>query len=153
MAAPVFGSILKTNPKDVERPKPLPVGTYTCVVNGMPRYDKSTKKGTEFVEFTLKVIDHHDDVDEDELKQVLTKADGKKKTLGDVPLRATFYLKPDILWRLTKFLSDLGIEPKDTLEEMIEETNGSEVVVVVKHEWSDDGLASYARIDSTAPTS
>ena len=69
--APNFASILDEAPTEISRPKPLPVGTYLCVVQGQPVYDKSNKKGTPFVEFLLRVIAAMDDVDPDDLQFIL----------------------------------------------------------------------------------
>ena len=41
---PNFASILDEAPSEVDRPKPLPAGTYTCIVAGTPIYDKSSKR-------------------------------------------------------------------------------------------------------------
>ena len=49
-------SILDEAPTEIDRPKPIPTGTYLCRVQGTPTYDKSSKKGTPFVQFTLKPI-------------------------------------------------------------------------------------------------
>jgi len=40
-----FASILDEAPTEINRPKPLPEGTYLCVV-GQPEEGKSSKKGT-----------------------------------------------------------------------------------------------------------
>ena len=53
---PDFGALLDTPASDVERPKPLPQGSYTAVTVGLPRPDKSAKKQTEFLEWTLKIL-------------------------------------------------------------------------------------------------
>jgi hypothetical protein len=53
---PNFASILDEAPTEIDRPKPIPTGTYLCRVQGTPTYDKSSKKGTPFVQFTLKPI-------------------------------------------------------------------------------------------------
>ena len=67
---PQFASVLDMPASDIERPKPLPVGSYVCVVQGQPRIDKSAKKQTEFVEYTLKLLEALDDVDADGLEAV-----------------------------------------------------------------------------------
>lgn len=148
-----FGSILDKQSSDVERPKPLPPGTYHCVVDGQPREDKSTKKGTEFVEFSLKPMEALDDVDDDDLKAALTSGDGSVKALADKRIRATFYLTEDALWRLKKFLTqDLQIEEgKKKIRQMIGEAQNRQVLALVKHVPSDDGQSIFAQLASTAP--
>lgn len=142
--APNFGAILDRPSTEIERPKPLPVGTYTCVVKGLPRYDKSTKKGTEFVEFVLQPLAAGEDVDEEALKEM---GGFQNKTI-----RATYYLTEDAVWRLKKFLDDCGIEEGDlSLRQRIEQAPGSQVYAYMKHQASDDGQSVYAQLSNTAP--
>lgn len=146
MSSPNFGAILDTPSQEIERPKPLPQGTYTCVVNGLPRMDKSTKKGTEFVEFNLNILAAGEDVDEDAL--------GEMGGIAGKSTRVTFYLTESSVWRLKKFLvDDLGIEEEDdlTLRGMISMAPGRQVLCHVKHTPSDDGTSVFANVASTAP--
>ena len=152
MAQPNFGVLLDKAPTEIERPKPAPPGTYTTIIQGMPKYDKSAKKQTEYVEFTHKFIEAGEDVDSDDLKAFLTSGDGSKKKLSDVTMRNTYYLTENSLWRLKDFLKDCGFEvdsDEATLRQMIEETPGKQVGVFVKHQASQDGQAIFAQIDHT----
>lgn len=143
MNTPNFGALLDKPSTDIERPRPLPAGTYACVVKGLPKYDKTTKKQTEYVEFTLQPLAAGDDVDQNELK-----------TMGGFAnrvIRATYYITEDALWRLKKFLDDLGIEEGDkSLRQRIDEAPGCQVFAQIKHEASDDGQAVYAQLAATA---
>ena len=145
MNTPNFSSILDQPASEIERPKPLPVGTYVCVVAGLPRHDKSTKKQTPFVEFTLKPLQAQDDVDKEALEEM--------GGLSERTIRATFYITEDSKWRLKKFLEeDLQIEVGDkTLSQMIDETPGRQCLAFLKHQASDDGQSVYAQLASTAP--
>ncbi len=140
-----FESILDKPASEIERPKPLPQGTYVCTVKGLPRFDKSSKKQTPFVEFTLQPIEAGEDVDEDDLKAI---GGFKNKTI-----RATYYETEDAIWRLKKFIEDCGIEIDDgvSLRQLLEETPGKQVAAFIKHQASDDGQAVYAQLASTAP--
>lgn len=144
MSSPNFGAILDKPSTEIERPKPLPAGTYTMVVKGMPRYDKTTKKGTEYAEFILQPLSAGEDVDEGDLAAMggLT-----NKTLKD-----TYYLTEDAIWRLKKFCDDCGVEEEGdvSLRQRIESTNGCQILVHVKHEASQDGQTIYAKVGSTA---
>ena len=91
-----FESILDTPATEVERPKPLPAGTYSCIVRGLPEYGESSQKKTPFVRFTLAVQAAGDDVDTDELQEI--------GGIADKTIRNTFYTTPDALFRLTDFL-------------------------------------------------
>ena len=86
-----------SNPEPLASAKPLPPGTYRCTVTGMPRYDKSAKKQTPFVEFTLTPTSARDDVDKEDLAAMGGVA-GKT-------IKATYYLTEDAAWRLKKFIS------------------------------------------------
>lgn len=148
-AQPSFGSILDRAPSEIEKPKPLPQGSYITQIVGQPRFDLSTKKQTEFAEFTHKVISAGEDVDEDDLAAYLTGADGVKKKLTDVTLKNTYYLTKSAAWRLKEFLEHCGVEEADSLREMIEETPGQQVGIFVNHEASQDGTSVFARIGKT----
>lgn len=144
MSSPNFGAILDTPSQEIERPKPLPQGTYTCVVNGLPRMDKSAKKGTEFVEFNLNILAAGEDVDEDALSEM--------GGIAGKSTRHTFYLTDASIWRLKKFLDDCGIEEEDlTLRQRLGLTPGRQVVCHIKHSPSDDGTSVYANVASTTP--
>lgn len=153
MNNPNFGSILDKTSSEVDRPKALPAGTYVCVVNGLPRQDKSTKKGTEYVEFSLKILAPTDSVDQEALQTALARADGSVKSLQEQAIRATYYLTEDALWRLTKFLDDdLQIEEEgQALRQKINEAPGRQVLATLRHKASDDGQTVYAELASTAP--
>ena len=148
MANPNFSSILDKPATDISRPKPLPIGTYLAIVEGLPRYDKSTKKQTDFAEFTLRVAAAADDVDQEELEEVgLALKDGTPRSM-----KATYYLTEDAAWRLKKFLEDLGFDFSTdlTLREACENAANREVYITIGHEPSQDGQAVFARITGTA---
>lgn len=151
-ATATFSSILDTPSSEVERPRPMPVGEYVCVVQGQPRFDKSAKKQTEFVEFTLKFIEAQDTVDSDALGEWLTKKDGSKDRLADRTTKTTYYLTENSLWRLNDFLDHCEAGDEDmSLRQRIAETPGKQIIVTVKHEASQDGSAVFARVGATAP--
>ena len=149
---PNFGALLDTPGSEIERPKPLPQGTYTTIIQGLPRYDKSSKKQTEFVEFTHKFLAAGDDVDEESLTEALTKPDGSVKQLTEVTMRNTFYLVENALWRLKDFLGHAGIDTTEegkSLRNWIEETPGRQVGVFVQHVPTQDGSGTFAQIGRT----
>lgn len=154
MATPQLASILDRQGSEIERPKPLPVGTYRAIVVGAPRFDKSTKKGTDYVEFTLKFTSAEDDVDEDDLAHALTKPSGQTIPLAEKTNRVTFYLTEDATWRLKDFLKHCGVyDESQSLRQMIANTQNAEVLAVIKHTPSDDGEALYANVSKTAAVS
>ena len=144
---PNFSDFLDRRADEVERPKPLPVGTYRTVIKGQPRFDKSTKKGTEFVEFTHTIVEAADDVDEDALKEYL----GDDKLRGK-EIKNVYYLTENSLWRVKEFLEHCGldVEGKHTLGQLIEGTPNCEVYLTIRHEPSQDGQAMFARVGGSA---
>ena len=148
MSKPNFSSVLDKPATEIARPKPLPVGTYLAVVEGLPRYDKSSKKQTDFVEFSMRITAAADDVDEAELQEVgLTLKDGTSRTMKN-----TYYLTEDAAWRLKKFLEDLGFDFSGdlTMREACESAANREVYLTITHEPSQDGQSIFARIGGTA---
>lgn len=138
-----FSSILDKPASEVERPKPLPVGTYLCVVKGLPRFDKSTKKGTDFVEFTMQIVQPYDDVDQEAL-EAMGGFQGKT-------IKSTYYITDDALWRLKKFIEDCGIDTEEgSIRQLIEQTPNCQVAVTIKHTASEDGTTVYANVGGTA---
>jgi hypothetical protein len=145
-AAATFGSILDRAPSEIEKPKPAPVGSYITAIVGQPRYDKSSKKQTEFVEFTHKFISAGDDVDADELEAFL----GDRK-LSEITIKNTYYLTEASLWRVKEFLEHAGVNLDDmeSLREGIEATAGAQVGLFINHEPSQDGTSVFARVGKT----
>jgi len=150
MANPNFSSILDKPASNIERPKPLPVGTYLTIIKGLPRYDSSSKKQTPFIEFTHEFIQAQDDVDAEELEALggLRNKDGTAKQMKN-----TFYLTEASGWRLREFLEALGFDFEDgvtTMRQAAEESANSEVYVTIRHEASDDGKSVFAKIGGVA---
>jgi uncharacterized protein (DUF488 family) len=150
-----FSSILDRQSVDVERPKPLPAGTYDTMIQGMFRLDKSSKKQTEFSEYTHKITSVGEDVDENELKAYLTNADGSTKSINDVTIKNQYYHTEESLFRLKDFLKDCGIEdvdvPGNSLRSLMEQTPNCQVRIFVVHEPSQDGQSVFAKIKKTMP--
>lgn len=144
MTHPNFTSILDEQPTEISRPKPLPAGTYTCVVQGQPRYDKSSRKQTDFVEFTLRPVSAEEDVDQDELNE--------SGGLEGKTIRATYYLTEDAVYRLDEFHEHCGIDISEPASRRArnEECVNATVIAVVKHRASDDGQRIFAELARTA---
>jgi len=142
---PNFASILDEAPTEINRPKPLPVGTYICVVQGQPTYDKSNKKGTPFVQFTLRPVAAEEDVDPEELEAM---GGMENKTL-----RATFYLTEDAAYRLDEFHQHCGVDISDasvSRRHRNENIVNAQVRAVVSHRMAEDGSQVYAELKRTA---
>lgn len=144
-----FASVLDRPSSEVERPKPLPVGTYVWAILGLPKRDKSTKKGTEYVAFKVKALAARDDVDPEALEEY----GGLKEVTRDL----TFYTTEKSGYRLKEFLTETleidletGTKDEKSLWEAAQETNGCQFLGTVTHEPSEDGKVVYDRITSTA---
>jgi hypothetical protein len=145
-----FSSILDTPATEVERPKPLPAGTYSVIVQGMPEHGESSQKKTPFVKFTYAIQAAGEDVDEEELNELLTKPDGSKDSLTSKTMKDTYYTTPDALWRLTDTLENMGIDAEGkTVRQMLDETPNSSLDIVVGHRASDDGQQIFAEVKRT----
>jgi len=161
MNSPAFAPILDRAPKDVEAPKVLPIGSYIWVTKGVPRFDRSSQKKTEFVEFTCvpqgPVMGDNGpmDVDQEALDAALTRKDGEKIAIQSKSQRLTFYLTEDALFMLKNFLKALGFDTDDegeeapSLRQMINESQNRTFGGFISHKPSDDGERMYANITKT----
>lgn len=142
-----FASILDTPSDEIERPKPLPGGTYICSVKGQPNQGKA-KTGTEFAEFTLQILGAHEDVDPDALAECL-----KGKALIEKTIKATYYVTDDAIWRLKEFLDHCGVEsgPGISIRQRMSGAAGSQVNAFMKQKPSQDGTFMRAELVYTAP--
>lgn len=143
MANPNFATLLDTPSQDVKAPPTFPAGPWHWRIIGQPKFDKSSKKQTDFVEFTLKPLTALEGVDQDELN-----AFGEFK---DKTLPATFYVTEKSLFMLKQFLDCCGIEDVGSLNNRIEESPNSEVIGFIRHEASEDGTRVFARFGKFAP--
>lgn len=134
-----FDAILDTPATEVERPKPLPVGTYDTVIKGMPEHGESAQKKTPFVRFTHQIVAAHEDVDAAELEAM--------GGIADKTIRNTYYTTPTSLYRLTDFLEALGLDMEGkSIRQLLDETPNAEVRILVAHSTSDDGQSSFAEV-------
>lgn len=152
-AQPNFADILDRPASETEKPKPLPAGSYSTVVTGLPRRDVSSKKKTPFVEFILKITGALDDVSEEDLAAWSTRADGGKKSLTEATVKATYYLTEDALWRLKEFIEHCGIEVPEgaSYSQLIEELPNCQVGANLRHRASEDGASIFAELAKTFP--
>ena len=142
-----FESILDTPADKVERPKPLPPGTYQAIVKGMPEHGVSAQKKTPFVRFTYVLQAAFDDVDEDELAAVLTDKDGNVSSISKKSIKDTYYTTPDSLFRLTDALESMGIDlDQKTIRAALDETPNCSINVVVSHRTPDGSDQVFAEV-------
>lgn len=142
-------ALLAKKGAEVQKPKALPEGTYLLTVNGR-RFDKSTEKKTNFVEFELIPTETLPDVDQTQLAAVLG-----DETLMSKKQKATFYITPDALFRIKDFGRACGLgDAVETLSmgEIIEECLNKQVCGIGKHSPNKrDPESPYFNLDSFAP--
>jgi hypothetical protein len=159
--APTFESILDMPAADVERPKPLPAGTYDAIVQGLYEEGASAQKKTQFVQFTFAIQAADEDVDEDDLAEYLTSKDGVTKALSGVTLKnnsTKFYTmnadgtRSEALFRLTDFFTHCGIDQEGkSIRQCLSETPNCSVKILIGHVASQDGEQIFAELKKTMP--
>lgn len=145
-----FSSILDAPATESVRPPALPAGTYVALVKGLPRKDKSSKKGTDFIEYTIAILQPYDgdgncDVDAQALED-FGEVRGKE-------MRLTFYFTENSAYRHTEFLqNDLGLDVEGKSHwEAAQEAPGSQFLASIRQKPRDDGKGVYSEIGNTAP--
>jgi hypothetical protein len=142
-----FEEILKRPTSEVKTPPPIPVGTYHCIVDGMPEHGKSTKKQTDYLRFKYKIVAAMEDVDQrDALEaRVVGKTIVDDKYITDNEITQVMF---------KEFLEEtLGIENPDgskSFQELVSEAPNCQLLVKLEHKVTDDGKRTYARVNSTA---
>lgn len=150
--APVFSNILDQPAGEFKAPVPLPSGTYLGVINGLPRRDKSKTKGTDFIEYNVKILepykndDGETDVDLDEVKEM-----GGVK---DKEMKLTFYFTEKSGFMHDEFLKEVAkVEPdgEKSSWDFAQELSGQQLLVFVKQEPRQDGKGMRSVIARTLP--
>jgi hypothetical protein len=150
-----FESILDTPADDVERPKPLPIGTYDAIVHGLYEEGVSSQKKTPFVQFAFLIQSAGDDVDDTELGAWATGKDGSMRNLAGTVFKnnsTKFYTTPDSMFRLTDFIGHCGIDQEGkTVRQCLAETPNCSVRIQIIHTASQDGEQIFAEMKKTMP--
>jgi hypothetical protein len=148
--------IMDTPMSDIAPPKPIPPGSYVTMVVGHANEDTAST-GTKYYQFTLQLQEAFDDVNGDALTEALTKMDGTVMPLREKTIQSDrYYITDASLFRLKKFLNDLGIDNKHEdgsekgLREALMEAPGKLVVVTITHRASTSG-GIYANVTNTSP--
>ena len=135
-----FESILDMPADAVERPKPIPAGTYDVIVKGLYEQGESSQKKTPFVRFIYAITSAGEDVDPDELSAI-GGLDGKT-------IRDTYYTTPDAMFRLTDTLENMGIDlDGKSIRHGLDETPNAALRIVVAHRAVDDQI--FAEVKRT----
>lgn len=142
-----FTDILNRPAEDIKPPVTLPMGSYHTVVVGLPEQGQSSKKKTDFLKFTHRIVAALDDVDPDAIAEF--QQDGEQ--IAGQEIDNTFYITEKSVFMLKEFVENCGVDLSGrTLMEGIEDIPNSEVIISIKHEASEDGKRVFARVGSTA---
>jgi|TARA_R110000824_G_scaffold230800_5_gene418493 hypothetical protein len=128
--------LLSANPEEIERPEPVPPGTYTGVITEF-KLDTSRNKGTPYVQYLIRPVSPGADVDNEAFQKF-----GGSEKLAAKTLQQNYYMTPDAQWRLKAFLEKLGIPfGGRSFQAIIPEAVNKQVTVHVVH-----------RLNQTRPT-
>lgn len=129
-----FKALLSKPSDQIERPKPLPAGTYQGIVKSY-KFDESKEKKTPFIRFELGILAAGEDVD----PSALVGMDMSKKGL-----RKDFYLTDDAIYRLDEFVSSIDkYKGPKSLAERVPDTLNAQVLIYVTQRNSQDGTEVY----------
>jgi hypothetical protein len=139
-----FSKILQKQATTIEKPKPLPVGTYLVNNPQLPKFAAIGKNETPCAEFSLTILAPQDDVDPEALA-----------AYGDVRgknIRHRMFLTEGTEYRTKEELVNAFGVPEDgmTLGQMFNETINKQVYVTIKHRPSDDGTEMYHEVEKLA---
>lgn len=145
MADNVFTSIL-SNAKlgEIERPKPLPAGSYVALIKTWTFDQTKSEKKTPFARVELEIKAALDDVNQVDLEE-FGSVDGKK-------VKHDFYLTENSLFGLQQFvLEHVGLDLQGmSLDQALPQTVNNQVGVKIKHEIDKNNPEIvYARVDGT----
>ena len=129
-----FKKLLSKNMDEVERPRPLPPGTYYGRVTKFT-VDVSKEKKTPDVRFFLSVTSAGDGVDADSLNGV---------DLSKKQLRKDYYLTQDADYRLKEFIKSCGIQVAGrSFESTLPDTTNAPVIMEVTQRGATDGSGEF----------
>ena len=139
-----FSKILQKQATEIEKPKPLPIGSYVAVNPKLPDFKGVGKNETPAAEFALVVLAPMDDVDPEHLAAY---GDVKGKSV-----RHRMFLTEGTEYRTKEELVNaFGIEEAGkNLGQMFNETINKQVIVKIRHRPNDDGTDIYAEVESLA---
>lgn len=139
-----FSKILQKQASAIEKPKPLPVGTYLFNNPQLPKFEGVGKKETPAANFNLILLQPGDDVDMEQLKEF-----GEYKGKA---VRYTMWLSENAEFRTKEELVNVfNLEEGDkNLGQLFNETVNKQVWGKIKHRPSEDGTEMYHEIEELA---
>ena len=138
----IMADVLEKLSRDIIKYDPLPVGMYQATVRGLPELKPIGAKQTPAAVFTMTGFVP--------LQSIDPSANCGDLTTREMPL--TFFLTDAALWRLKKFLDDLGVEEGNlTLKARIDQAPNRQCNVSIRHGMTKgDNPTTFAEITHTA---
>lgn len=139
-----FSKILSKQADAIEKPKPLPVGSYVAVNPKLPEFKGIGKNETPCAEYTLSIIAPMDDVDPE---HIAAYGEVRGKTI-----RHRQFLTEGTEYRTKEEIKNaFGVEEDGkNLGQMFNETINKQVIVKIKHTPTTDGTDVFAEVESLA---
>jgi len=147
MTSTNFQDILNRPSEEIKPMPTLPLGSYHTVVIGLPEQGQSSKKKTDFLKFTHKIVAPLDDVD----PNAITEFEAEGETIAGQEVENIFYITPKSANMLKEFIINCGVDlTGKTMAEGLDDVPNSEVIINIKHEQSDDGTRTFSKVGRTA---
>mgnify|MGYP003624040431 CR=1 FL=1 len=133
-----FNELLDTNMDDIERPKPLPPGTYFGTVKEYT-FDESSQNKTPYVRYIIVNLEPGEDVDRDALREI--------PDVYDRTVRRDFFLTQNAKYRLKEFIASTGMKVDGrSLRQCIADSVNCRVIVQITQVTSRDGKEIYNNV-------
>lgn len=143
-----FQDILNKPVEDIKPPRPLPIGTYMCIVDGVPEVKQMGKAGNSAAVIKFKFMQPQPDVDQSALVEALSESG---KQLPDFSVTSNMWLTDAAAFRLKDMLESFGISMSSkTLAQALEEAPGKSCLVSIGHRPSEDGKSMFMDVKGTA---
>lgn len=129
---------------EIEKPKPLPVGSYVALIKQVEYGETTGEKKTPFARVNMEIVSPLSDVNEADLEE-FGSVTGKK-------FKTDFYLTEDALFRLQDFvLEHVGLDMRGmNLDQALPQIVNNQVGIKIKHEVSKrDNTTIFAVVDAT----
>lgn len=143
-----FKQLLSIPATGIEKPKPLPIGTYEGIIHSHTLGESRDNK-TPYVRLNIKPTSPGPDVDIDALN-----ASGGSQRLSKVSLNHDFWLTEDSLYRLVDFFKltlKVDIEGKNLEELIAQELNNKPIKFELAHNMGKDNETVYSNIARLLP--
>ena len=129
---PDFRAVLGHKLGSIEKPKPVPIGSYSAIIHATELAEVGQNK-TPGVRVTFLLQSPGEDVDMDHFADF-----GGMEALTRRKVNTTFWLTEDALYRLKDFLTEVclieGAEER-SIGEVLPEINRLPCIVVIKHNY------------------